>query len=434
MKNNSLLSRRYKVMGKYAPLFYQNPIHIVKGEGVWLYDVDGNKYLDMYNNVPTVGHCHPYVVKSLTEQAQTLNVHTRYLHETVVKYSERLLATFHESLSMLIMTCTGSESNDIAIRMAREHTGKMGIICTDDAYHGNTTVVDEIATQFHQGQVKGVNVKSVPTPDSYRPLYDLEGEALGIAYANNVKQAIDEFNEEGIGLAAMLICPILANEAIPVIPEKFIELAAQHVREAGGLVIFDEVQAGFGRTGTMWGHEQTGVVPDIVTLGKPMANGHPVAGVVASAKLMNEFRSRAEYFNTFGGNPVSSAAALAVLDVIEDEKLVENSHKIGTYLREQLECLKSKYEIIGDVRNRGLFLVIELVKDRVSKTPATKEANQVVESVKKQGALISKTGVHGNALKMRPPIVFNRENADLILKMLEKAFCELKEGGSHEQE
>lgn len=425
MSVNKLLARRYKVMGEYAPLFYDQPIHIVKGQGVWLYDADGTKYLDMYNNVPTVGHCNPYVVNRIIEQVQTLNVHTRYLHETIVEYSERLLATFDQSLDMLVMTCTGSESNDIAIRMAREHTGKMGIICTDDAYHGNTTVVDEIATQFHQGQVKGCNVKSIPTPDSYRPLDGLTGEALGRAYANKVKQAIDEFNAEGIGFAAMLICPILANEAIPVIPEKFIELAARHVRDVGGLVIFDEVQSGFGRTGSMWGYQQTGVVPDIVTLGKPMGNGHPVAGVVTSAKLMDEFRSRSEYFNTFGGNPVSSAAALAVLDVIEKDNLIENARKIGAYLKDGLEQLKEKYQLIGDVRQRGLFIVVELVLDLESKEPAPEAAHAIVESMKSQGILLSKTGIARNALKMRPPIVFNQENADQVLSALNQAFNEL---------
>jgi len=425
MSVNKLLARRYKVMGEYAPLFYDQPIHIIKGKGVWLYDADGTKYLDMYNNVPTVGHCNPYVVKRITEQVQTLNVHTRYLHETIVEYSERLLATFDQSLDMLVMTCTGSESNDIAIRMAREHTGKMGIICTDDAYHGNTTVVDEIATQFHQGQVKGCNVKSIPTPDSYRPLDGLTGTALGSAYADKVKQAIDEFNAEGIGFAAMLICPILANEAIPVIPEKFIELAAQHVRDAGGLVIFDEVQSGFGRTGSMWGYQQTGVVPDIVTLGKPMGNGHPVAGVVTSTKLMDEFRSCSEYFNTFGGNPVSSAAALAVLDVIQKDNLIENARKIGAYLKDGLEQLKEKYQLIGDVRQRGLFIVVELVLDLESKEPAPEAAHAIVESMKSQGILLSKTGIARNALKMRPPIVFNQENADQVLSALNQAFNEL---------
>ena len=425
MSVDKLLARRHRVMGKYAPLFYDQPIHIIKGKGVWLYDTDGTKYLDMYNNVPTVGHCNPYVVKRITEQVQTLNVHTRYLHETIVEYSERLLATFDQSLDMLVMTCTGSESNDIAIRMAREHTGKMGIICTDDAYHGNTTVVDEIATQFHQGQVKGCNVKSIPTPDSYRPLDGLTGTALGSAYADKVKQAIDEFNAEGIGFAAMLIYPILANEAIPVIPEKFIELAAQHVRDAGGLVIFDEVQSGFGRTGSMWGYQQTGVVPDIVTLGKPMGNGHPVAGVVTSSKLMDEFRSRSEYFNTFGGNPVSSAAALAVLDVIQKDNLIENARKIGAYLKDGLEQLKEKYQLIGDVRQRGLFIVVELVLDLESKEPAPEAAHAIVESMKSQGILLSKTGIARNALKMRPPIVFNQENADQVLSALNQALNEL---------
>ena len=423
MNTQSLLARRSRVMGKQAPLFYDEPLHIVKGEGVWLYAADGTRYLDVYNNVPNVGHCHPHVVKALTEQAHTLNVHTRYLHQTIVDYSERLLASFAETLSMLILTCTGSEADDVAMRMAREHTGGMGIICTDQTYHGNTTAVDELATLFHQGQGKGPHVKAVPFPDSYRPLHDLAGDALADAYIDQVRSAIAAFQQEGVGFAGMLVCPIFANEGVPDVPPGYLQKAAHYVREAGGLLIFDEVQSGFGRTGSMWGYEAAGVVPDIVTLGKPMGNGHPIAGVVAGPELINGFRQRNMYFNTFGGNPVSCAVANAVLDVIEQEKLVANARDVGAYLRQGLLALQARYELIGDVRNRGLFFGVELVRDRNSKEPAADEAKQIVESVKQQGALISKIGPYDNVLKMRPPIVFSTEHADILLTMLDQAFA-----------
>jgi 4-aminobutyrate aminotransferase-like enzyme len=425
MLNQSLLERRNRLLGEKAPLFYDQPLHIVKGEGVWLSDNDGKRYLDVYNNVPNVGHCHPHVVEALHRQASTLNIHTRYLHETILEYGEKLTAKFDDSLSMLFLTCSGSEANEVALRMARQHTGGMGIICSNATYHGNTTAVDELATLFNDGKAIGPNVKAVDFPDSYRPLDGLAGEALADAYVAQIKQAIAEFKQSGVGFAGMLVCPIFANEGLPDVPTGYLQKAAECIRAAGGLVIFDEVQSAFGRTGKMWGHEYAGVVPDIVTLGKPMGNGHPIAGAVCRAELCNGFRDQVMYFNTFGGNPVSCAVGKAVLEVIEQEQLVENSARVGAYLKQGLHRLADKYDLIGDVRGSGLFFGVELVRDRNSKQPATEEARRLVNIVKEQGVLISKIGMDDNILKMRPPICFSEDNADLLLATLEHGIAQL---------
>ena len=425
VNTETLLERRYRLLGKNAPLFYDEPVHIVRGENVWLYDVDGKKYLDVYNNVPNVGHCHPHVVEALSKQAATLNVHTRYLHETILEYGEKLTGTFDDSLSMLFLTCTGSEANEIALRMARSHTGGQGIICTNATYHGNTTAVDALATLFNEGKPNGPNVKAVDFPCAYRPVDGLVGEALSEAYVAQVKQAIEEFTEEGVGFAGMLICPIFANEGLPDVPGDYMQKIAKLVRDAGGLLMFDEVQSSFGRTGRMWGHQYAGVVPDVVTLGKPMGNGHPLAGAVCRADLGNEFRERVMYFNTFGGNPVSCAVGLAVLEVIEREQLVQNAHSVGTYLKAELQSLADKYELIGDVRGCGLFFGVELVTDRQSKAPAAEMAGKIVNRMKERGVLISKIGVYDNILKMRPPVCFGRQHADLLLENLNASFAEL---------
>ncbi len=425
MNNESLLQRRYRLLGEKAPLFYDEPIHIVKGDGVWLEDSDGKRYLDVYNNVPNVGHCHPTVVDALSKQAGTLNIHTRYLHETILEYGEKLTSKFDESLSMLFFTCTGSEANEVAMRMARSHTNKKGIICTNATYHGNTTIVDELATLFHDGKSISPNVKAVDFPCSYRPPKGLSEEKLGNVYADQVKKAIKEFEAEGIGFAGMLICPIFLNEGLPDVPKGYMEKVSQYVRDAGGVLIFDEVQSSFGRSGNMWGYETAGVVPDIVTLGKPMGNGHPLAAAVCRADLGNEFRDKVMYFNTFGGSPVSCSVGLAVLNVIEEENLIENARLVGSYIKEGLDKLADKFELIGDVRGKGLIFAVELVLDRKSKEPAPEDTRQIVNLMKEQGVLISRIGMDDNILKMRPPICFNRDNADVLLTNLEMAFSKL---------
>jgi 4-aminobutyrate aminotransferase-like enzyme len=420
MNTKELLERRDRLLGVGAPLFYDEPLHIVRGEGVWLYDEQGKKYLDVYNNVPNVGHCHPHVVEAIHKQSNTLNVHTRYLHELILDYVERLTRLHDDSLNMAFLTCSGTEANELALRMARFITGGQGIICSNATYHGNSEAVDELATLFYEGKSRTKRVKAVPYPESYRPLSNAEDDALADAYADEVKKAIDEFEQEGIGFAGLLFCPIFANEGLPDVPACYMKKAVAHVRNAGGLFIADEVQSGFARTGEhMWGYQVAGVAPDIATMGKPMGNGHPLAGLVAGADLVNEFRKEIMYFNTFAGNPVQCAVGMAVLEVIEEEKLQENSKLVGEYTRTGLRKLMDKHDIIGDVRGHGLFMGAELVKDRNTKEGAPEETNRVINEMKKRGVILSKIGVYNNILKMRPPLPFSKDNADQLLSTLD---------------
>ncbi|MBB3525669.1 aspartate aminotransferase family protein [Rhizobium redzepovicii] len=415
--NAALIARRERLLGRNMSLFYDDPVHLVRGEGVWLWDADGRRYLDCYNNVPHVGHCHPRVVEAITRQASTLNTHTRYLHEGILDYVERLTATFDSSLDAAILTCTGSEANDVALRMAQAVTGRTGVIATNHTYHGNTAAVSQLSTRMPPVGGFGGHVRHVPAPDSYRPL---GGEAFAAAFAAAVEAAIASLQESPHGFSALIIDPFFANEGFPDLPRGFLDKAVAAVRKAGGLVITDEVQPGFGRTGSdMWGHQRAGIVPDIVTLGKPMANGHPVGGVVANADVLNAFRKAFRYFNTFGGNPVSCAAAMAVLDVIEDEKLVENARDVGEYTRDAFKSLAQKHTIIGDVRGSGLFMGMEFVADRATKEPAVAEASRIVNEMRERGVLMGKIGIHQCATKIRPPMPFSRENADLMLSVFD---------------
>lgn len=415
-----LVERRERLLGPGNPLFYDDPVHLVRGEGVWLHDVDGNKYLDCYNNVPCVGHCHPRVVEALCAQAGTLNTHTRYLHENILDYAECLLDKFDDSLDRVAIACTGSEANDLALRIARVNTSGEGFICTNATYHGNTTAVGQLNSIFEPVGGYGENVRMVSWPDSYRAPGNLSGEALADAYADEVKAAIDSFAENDIKFAGMIVCPIFANEGLPNVPGSYMEKAIGHVRDAGGVYIADEVQAGFGRTGKWWGYQQSGVVPDIVTLGKPMGAGHPISGVVARGELLDNYRKHEMYFNTFGGNPVSCAVAMAVLDVIDDENLVGNATEIGNYVLKGFRDLQSRHEIIGDVRGSGLFFGIDLVSDRDTKQPALDKARTIVNAMRRKGVLMSKIGEHDNVLKLRPPLCFSKENADLLVSTLDE--------------
>ncbi|MEQ8493243.1 MAG: aspartate aminotransferase family protein, partial [Gammaproteobacteria bacterium] len=384
MDRETLIARRERLLGA-SPLFYDEPLHIVRGEGVWLYDADGRRYLDCYNNVPHVGHCQPDVVAALSRQAATLNVHTRYLHETILDYSERLLATFDPSLSKVMYVCTGSEANDQALRIARHATGGRGIICTNLTYHGNTTAVDAISPLFYGRVSPHPDVRTIPYPDSYRPRDGLAGAALTEACLAELAAAIDSFAAAGVPFAGLIVCSIFANEGLPNVPPGFMRKACDMVRAAGGLVIADEVQAGFGRSGRMWGHELMDFTPDIVTMGKPMGNGHPVAALVARGELIDRFRADVMYFNTFGGNPVSCAVAAAVLDVMERDDLIAHAREVGDYTRGRLVALGERHDLIGDVRGHGLWIGVELVLDRESKEPATELTRRVVNAMKARG-------------------------------------------------
>jgi len=420
----ALLERRERLLGPGNPLFYDEPVHLVRGEGVWLYDADNRRYLDCYNNVPCVGHCHPKVVEALCSQAGTLNTHTRYLDEHILDYAERLLGKFDESLDRMMLACTGSEANDLALRIARFNTGGEGFICTNATYHGNTAAVYQLCSIFEPFEGYGENVRMVAWPDSYRALNGLSGEALGDAYAQQVKEAIQSFDDNGIKLAGMMICPIFANEGLPDVPPGYFDKAIGYVRDAGGLYVADEVQAGFGRTGAWWGHAASGITPDLLTLGKPMGAGHPISGLVGRGDLIDNFRRSEMYFNTYGGNAVSCAVGLAVLDVIDNEGLVGNAASVGDYVLQGFKELQARHEIIGDVRGRGLFFGIDLVSNRESKEPDAAAARRIVNEMRQRGFLMSKIGEHDNVLKLRPPLCFSQDNADLLISTLDQVLGE----------
>lgn len=416
--SEDLSDRRERLLGPRMTSFYDEPVHIVRGQGSKLWDADGREFLDCYNNVPHVGHCHPKVVEAICKQASTLNTHTRYLHEGIVDYAEALTGTFDEPLRSALFTCTGSEANDIALRMARGVTGHKGVIATDHTYHGNTMAVSQLS-RTNPPPDQWDNVAFVPAPDSYRPM-------SGEEWAGHVQRAIGELEERGHGLSALIICPYFANEGFPDLEEGWLAPAIRAVREAKGLVIADEVQPGFGRLGThFWGHQKARISPDIVTMGKPMANGHPVAGVVTQRDIMENFRGTFRYFNTFGGNPVSMAAAQATLDVIREEGLQENAAEVGEYAREGLRQLAGKHDSIGDVRGSGLFFGAELVLDRNAKTPATDYTKRIANAVKDKGVLMNFLGVHYNVLKIRPPMCFSRADADRMLHAVDEALGEV---------
>jgi 4-aminobutyrate aminotransferase-like enzyme len=417
-------------MGHHSPLFYEKPLQLVRGEGVWLWDTEGHRYLDVYNNVPHVGHCNPRVVEALSRQASTLNIHTRYLHNNIVDYLERLTATFDDGLQMAMLTCTGSEANELALRMARFCTGGQGVIVTDFAYHGNTEAVAEIGTGFMPEARTTKRVKAFPIPDSYRPLGGLSGEALADAYAAHVQKAIDEFHAQGMKVAGILVCPDFANEGLLNVPPGFLEKAVAKVRQSGGVFIADEVQAGFGRSGKhFWAHQWYDVTPDIVTMGKPMGNGHPLAGVVARPDMIEAFSKEAMYFNTFGGTPVSCAVGMAVLDALEEDNLMQNAVATGAYVAEGLRKLQHKHELIGDVRDLGMFFGVELVQDRSTKAPAKAEARRIINLMREKGVLISTIGVHDSILKLRPPMPFQIEHADLLLHTLDEVLAQMAQQG-----
>ncbi len=419
----SLLDRRDAVLGPNMSTFYEDPVHLVKGDGVWLWDADGKKYLDCYNNVPHVGHCHPHVVDAIAKQAATLNTHTRYLHEGILDYTERLTATFDDPLNTALLCCTGSEANDVALRMAEAVTGKTGIIATDHTYHGNTSTVSQLSTTNTPKLGQSNHIRFVPTPDSYRP--DTNDPAQ--FFADQVTAKIAELQATEHGFAGLILCPFFGNEGFPDLPAGFLDATLKAVHAAGGILIADEVQPGFGRLGShFWGHQFQGITPDIVTLGKPMGNGHPVAGVVTRADIMHEFRTAFRYFNTFGGNPVSCAAAMAVMDVIESEGLMTRAAGVGAYAKDAMQSLANKHEIIGDVRGKGMFFGAELVTDRATKKPATDYILRVIEELRNRGILLNKIGVHYNTLKIRPNLQFTRENTDQLIETLDAVLTDIQ--------
>lgn len=419
---DELRGRRDRYLGKGATLFYAEPVHLVRGEGVWLYGADGRRYMDLYNNVPCVGHAHPRVVDALSRQAATHNVHSRYLDEKIIDYAERL-AGLHAQEMSVVFACSGTEANEIAMCMARIGSGGQGFICTNAAYHGNSAEVGNLTHAPLRGRR---DVHAIPFPERFRgPAKDLPESEQCAYFLAEVDKAIEDFAQQGIPLAGMLVCPILANEGLPRIPKGFMAGAAQRVRAAGGLFISDEVQAGFCRTGHWWGYQVAEVVPDIVTSGKPMGNGLPLAACTARRDLVDRYREQTRYFNTFAASPLQAAVGMAVLDVIEAEDVRGNVNRTGTLLRSGCEILAHDHACIGDVRGEGLFVGLEWVKDRASREADREGAMRIANLLKSRGFLVSNAGALGNVLKIRPPLVFNSEHAGLFLEALDSVLQEM---------
>jgi 4-aminobutyrate aminotransferase-like enzyme len=420
LDNLALVERRRRVLGSGLRQFYEFPFHPVRGEGVWLYDAAGRAYLDAYNNVPHVGHCHPRVVEALARQAARVNTNTRYLHEGIVAYAEQLVATMPPGLDTCLFTCTGSEANDLAWRLATAATGGTGAIATQHAYHGNSTAVIAL-DGASPPEVSGPWVARIPAPRYPAGGAWGEGEATGAAWGAAMAAAIETLRQRGHRPAAFYFCSLFATDGLFVPPAGFLDDALARLRAASGLAIADEVQPGLGRIGThLWGFQALGVVPDIVTMGKPMGNGHPIGVVVARREIVDAFFRRQRYFNTFAGNPVSAAAGLAVLEVLRREELQANAQRVGEQLKRDLQAMAARHALVGEIRGAGLFLGVELLLDPAARRPATAEARRVLNELCRQGVLVGLTGPGANILKIRPPLVFDAANAAQLVTTLDR--------------
>ena len=417
----ALVSRRESVLGPSYRLFYRTPVHLVAGSGAHLTDADGEDYLDVYNNVASVGHAHPAVVEAIAAQAATLNTHTRYLHDRIVEYSEDLLATLPPQVDRVMFCCTGSEANDLAVRVAQAATGGTGIIVTAEAYHGNTALTSQLSPALGTAQELGLAVRTVPAPDPSRvPVDD-----LGAWFADQVRRQVADLARHGVTFAAFLADSIFSSDGVYPDPAGYLAPVIAAVHEAGGVFIADEVQPGFARTGdAFWGFARHGVVPDLVTMGKPMGNGIPISAVAAGSEVLAPFGESIPYFNTFGGNPVSMAAAQATLRVIQEERLQEHAAAVGGRLLDELRALTADHPLIGQVRGAGLYVGVDVVTDRVSLTPDTATALDIVEGLRDRRVLTSVCGP-GNVLKLRPPLVFDDDDTDRLCTALGEVLDEV---------
>jgi ethanolamine-phosphate phospho-lyase len=414
---------RKKHFSKCFKTFYTEPLMILEGHMQYVYDETGRQYLDAYNNVQTVGHSHPEVVKAAAEQMAKLNVNSRYLHPNIVHYAQKLTAKFPEKLSVVFFVNSASEANDLALQLAKAYTGHKDVIVNDNAYHGTTIACVEMSPNkwysAPHGNTLGQHTHVVNVPDTFRGAHR-DWSTAGHLYANEIADVISKVKQQGRdGVAAFFAESIQGCGGQIPLPPNYLKEVYEHVRKAGGVCVADEVQVGFGRSGDhFWAFESQDVIPDIVTLGKPIGNGFPLGAVVTTPEIAASFDKK-EYFNTYGGNPVACAVGLAVLDVLEKEKLQDNAKQVGDYLKEQLQELKKKRPMIGDVRGLGLFLGVELVRDK-DLTPADAETHVVVEEMKNRGVLTALNGPYENVLRIKPPLCFNKSNADQFVKTLDE--------------
>jgi 4-aminobutyrate aminotransferase-like enzyme len=422
------LAVRRKRMGHNLSISYREPLKIIRGWMQYLFDDEGRKYLDAYNNVAHVGHNHPRVVAAAQRQLGVLNTNTRYLHDNINRYAEKLTSLFHESLRVCFFVNSGSEANELALRLAQTYTHQRHLIVLEAAYHGNTNTLIDISPYKHNGPGgKGAPawVHATPIPDDYRGAYKRNDPQAGKKYARHVLEIIDKLKQKGSGLAGFIAESLPSVGGQIILPPGYLADVYGYVREAGGVCITDEVQTGFGRIGThFWGFEAQGVVPDIVVLGKPIGNGHPLGAVVTTQAIADAFNNGMEYFSTFGGNPVSCAVGLEVLNVVQDEQLQEHALRVGNFMLEELRPLVDRYPIVGDVRGSGLFLGVELVRDRETVEPAADEASFVCNRMREHGILAGTDGPYHNVVKIRPPMPFDEQDAALLVDVMEKVLNE----------
>ena len=419
---NRLQKLRKKYLSQSFSLSYNEPLHLVRGRGQYLYDSKGNEYLDAVNNIQHVGHSHPKVTEAANEQFKKLNTNTRYLDKTILDYARALTDKLPSNLNKCYFTNSGSESNDLALRIARNHSNSKETIVLEGAYHGHVTSLIEISPYKHDGPGgKGPPeyVHVVPMPDPFRGIY--RGQSSGLKYAAEVKTILDEIRSDNKRVSAFIFEPILGCGGQIIPPNGFLSSSFKMVRDNNGVCIADEVQVGFGRMGeSFWGFETQDIVPDIVTLGKSIGNGHPLSVVVTSEDLSNEFNNGMEYFNSFGGNPVSCAIGHAVLKIIEEEELQENAFRVGNELKTLLNEVKSVHDIIGDVRGKGLFLGIEIIRDLETLEPDKQVTHKIVNEMRSRKILLSSDGPDHNVIKVKPPMVFSSSNALFLVETLDK--------------
>jgi 4-aminobutyrate aminotransferase-like enzyme/aminoglycoside phosphotransferase (APT) family kinase protein len=418
---SSLLERRRRLLPR-SPLFYSDPVHLVRGEGVWLFDSDDRRYLDCYNNVAVVGHSHPRVVAAVTQQQRLLATHSRYLHEAVVELAERLQGTLPPELNAVLVVNSGSEANDLAWRIARAATGRGGAVVTANAYHGLTDATHALSPEEWAKGEQVAHVATIPAPDGFRGPYRRGEDGWVQRYAAHIDDAARALG--GCGFAASYLDPGFTADGILSPPPDYLREAARRTQALGGVFVADEVQVGHGRTGAgLWSFQASGITPDMVVMGKPMGNGFPVAALAVKSQLLEAVPAEVELFSTFGGNPVACAAALAVLSVIENEELVANAATVGSYLRQGMCTLADRHPLIADVRGDGLLVGAELIDE--AGRPAAGTARRVAEAMRERGVLLSSTGPDGNVLKIRPPLVFQREHADLLLNVLDEVLASI---------
>ena len=423
-----ILETRKEHLSSSLGVSYKKPLHIVRGFMQYLYDEEGKQYLDVRNNVPHVGHSNPYVVDVLSKQAAVLNINTRYLHENLSKYAQRLSSKMPGNLKVCFFVNSGSEANELALRLAKAHTKQQDLIVIDGAYHGNTKNLVDISPYKHNspgGKGAPSHVHTVRMPDPFRGDHKHSDSDAGKKYAEDVGKAIQEIEKQNKGVCAFICEPLMGCGGQIIFPDGYLKESFKQVREAGGVCIADEVQIGFGRVGThFWGFETQDVIPDIVTMGKPIGNGHPIGAVITTPEIAESFNTGMEFFSTTGGNTVSCAVGMAVLDVIENQELQKHALEVGNYLLSRLQVLKDRYKIIGDVRGIGLYIGVELVRDQQSLEPAVEETEYIVERLKDMGILVSLDGPLNNVLRIKPPLVFTKENADTLVEALDQVLIE----------